>query len=481
MASIASHKIKQVCACGASGCAIYPGLICDSQIKSDKNKPSITKIFWDKKIFEEEMKIYDKDAKKLNKIDKEEKYFISTYSRCTEKYTMDDMLPACKGKMDIKEKGLTSKEREREKVNDRNAFVMKQEIKFDDWMNNSSGKRVESRESAKIEEFNAINLSYLGESMSKILEGLNPIDGKISNRIDKIINFLDSIKNIFSGISLLNSNDIYHCDIKPDNLVAVKNSETQILSPFKMIDFGNAIFGKDVEKIGKLNQEKTGEVVTGYTRGYISPEYFYCLFTDIPYRRQFIFGDDGEKYSRENNDLVFNLETYHKTTDNQLERKHTVSKIPMIPDSYYEILEEEDIKNKTNKLYIKNDIWSMGYVLKEICDKFYKIYEHAKNETEKEFLADVISGLGEVITKLLVLDVDERPDASAALVIYTKFIESITGQERGTHKAATRRRTHRILRLPSYNPRTTSIGGRRKRKTKKLTRTRRRKMSRKRL
>jgi hypothetical protein len=77
---------SKTCSCGAQGCVVIPGLTCTNDIcvgpmcnKINKEK-RITKIFMKLSDFEHEKKIFESGI--LNRIDPEEKYFISLYEEC---------------------------------------------------------------------------------------------------------------------------------------------------------------------------------------------------------------------------------------------------------------------------------------------------------------------------------------------------------------------------------------------------------------
>jgi serine/threonine protein kinase len=58
--------------------------------------------------------------------------------------------------------------------------------------------------------------------------------------VTDVIPLFESIPNLFEGLSLIHTSNIYHMDIKPPNLVTVKKSDGTYHSRF--IDFGLALF-----------------------------------------------------------------------------------------------------------------------------------------------------------------------------------------------------------------------------------------------
>jgi hypothetical protein len=412
-------KNKKICTCGASGCAIYPGFECGAPncVAGQCKKPIITKIFGKMKNFENEKRIYDKDNHRLHQLDPEENYFLSDYEPCDpiKKETIED-LHICANLPEIIEE---REQRPLEHFSVFNAKATDPSVELD-WQNSSSSNRSNrstsnrstSNRSSTNQFYNAINLSYLGKPMQKVLPDLNSIDA--------IKSFLISVENIFQGVKLLNKAGIYHSDIKPPNIVLDDRDKK-----FKLIDFGQAIFGipkqkKVDEELTKKIEWQAGDDIEGYTAGFISPEYFYYL-QHLPPNVTF-FGD-AKNFQLRDKKIFFTLKTFTKEKG---ELQESTEESP-IDDDYYKKLD-------SSKSYTKNDVWSMGCVLKYIRSE---MEVKLANTDMQSFLEDIIIGLSEVITKLLILNVDKRPTPSEALAIYKEFIQKQLQPPTGGRKKRT--------------------------------------------
>ena len=413
------RKNKKICSCGASGCVIYPGLDCGEQsecVSEPCIKPIATKFFVEDENYTSEMKNFDRNNQQLKRLDENEDYFLSSYKTCGKIEENEEIKKICTTipKKKIKEEKLT--------FNAINlpANYEKKEIGELDWMRR--GSSLNSSNKKLIPSYNAINFSYLGKPMQNILPNLNGIE--------EIKECLISVKNVFVGVKILNEAKIYHCDIKPQNLVLDERDKQ-----FKIIDFGNAIFDKPTKKL--KSEWQSGDDIEGYTAGYVSPEYFYSLYGLLP---NVLFFGDIENIESVDNNIVRYLKLY-RMEKNEMK---AYTEISIIPDKYYGKLEPP-------KTYIKNDIWSLGCVLKKILSELLVKLDETESKDVQIFLENVIVNLSRVIKNLVIMNVDNRPTASQALVLYNKFLVKMEG-------------------TPSSFS-TTRKGGRKRRKTTKKRKT----------
>jgi len=79
------RKNKKICSCGASGCVIYPGVDCGEQsecLSEPCIKPIATKFFVEDENYTNEINNFDKNNKKLKRLDEKEEYFLYSYKTC---------------------------------------------------------------------------------------------------------------------------------------------------------------------------------------------------------------------------------------------------------------------------------------------------------------------------------------------------------------------------------------------------------------
>lgn len=410
------RKNKKMCACGASGCVIYPGLDCGESkcLTKPCKKPIATKLFMEDDSYENEIQNFDKDNKLLYKLDEGENYFLSTYEPCG-KIADSEIKDICKNipKQKVKNEKLSFSG-----INIPQNYEAK-EIDENDWMRRgSSFKSSIKKDSIQTNSlYRAINFSYLGIPMQNILPNLNGIE--------EIKQFLISVKNIFEGIKILNEAEIYHSDIKPQNIV-LDDRDNQ----FKIIDFGQAIF--KAPKLRESSEWQMGDNITGYTAGFVSPEYFFYLQNLYP---DVTFFGDAENFDHQDDKIIRYLKSYMKNGNTLKENKQ----ISIINDSYYKELEEK-------QTYIKNDVWSLGCVLKYIRSELLVKLENTTNEDLNIFLVNVISKISNVINKLLILNVEKRPTPSKALELYTDFLNGSLNRFTSTTRKGGRKPKRRMRR-----------------------------------
>ena len=148
---------------------------------------------------------------------------------------------------------------------------------------------IKAANSETSKKFKAINFSYLGSAMEKIVKTLT---------LESIPSFLIAVKNIFEGLKELNKNGVYHNDIKPSNIVLDKDK-------FKLIDFGAAFFKTD-KSILKIHSNAPPELSEfGFTPGYISPEFYYHKLR-MPWNYEF----KNAEITVKDNKVVFDLQLY---------------------------------------------------------------------------------------------------------------------------------------------------------------------------
>jgi len=433
-------NIKKLCACGASGCVIYPGIDCGESkcVGKSCEKPVATKFFVEDENYIKEMKTFDKNDKQLKKLDEAENFFLSSYKNCGKIEETADIKSLCRNipkknvkKVEIDEDKFTAvnlpQEYDKTKIYEAN----------NDWRKGlSNSKKSSLNEETPTQFYNSINFSYLGIPMHYILPFLTTIE--------EIKQFLISLKNVFEGIEILNEAEIYHCDIKPQNLVL-----DDIDKKFKIIDFGQAIFKGSLEPPNNDFQQ-LGDDITGYTGGFVSPEYFFRLMNfypdvaffgdihNIDYLKLSEFKKSSSSSQKKDNkyNIVRRLKSFKKK-QNELDEYNSVD---IISANYYDKLSKE----YPSKTYIKNDIWSLGCVLRYIRSELLGKYKDAKGDL-RLFLLNVIVNLSLVLIKLVILDVDKRPTPRKALELYNVFLGKMTKDFSSTRKGGrnTRKRLTR--------------------------------------
>ena len=385
------------CSCGAAGCVIYPGRQClkmpckGSQCK----RPIVTKIFFNEREYRKEKSIYDNKDNKLKKLDPNEDYFLSSYEDCgsinaDEIDTIEKTYDDCK---------LTS-----EKPLDEDFTILHanaKKILNDDmelaWLKTLNEESdVDDTSSQQLE---TINFSFLGVDLKKKLKYIK------KDNFYKTI--LVPFENLFSAIDLLNKNNIYHCDIKPTNIVLDKRSNT-----FKLIDFGLAIF----DEISTDNNNRGG-----FTTDFISPEFFYKISgVHIGYG----FIEDRSEYEKNADEtvIIFTPSLYEFNKSDKKFIKIPGKSSQQINTSYYETLAQRN----DSLIYSKNDIWSLGCVIKYILQTIVRLFNkesHTTTDVEINYFKHIIAGLNEIIQQIHILNISERPDAMEVLNLYEAFLK----------------------------------------------------------
>jgi serine/threonine protein kinase len=382
-------------------------------------KPIATKIFYNEKNYENEKKVYDKNDKILKRLDPAEEFFLSSYENC-DSIGADEV---DKIQQNYQDCDLTNNSDKKEKTESFNIFKLKPgynpvpqkefgELDFLNQLDDESDIDTETdnldflhklHEESDTDNLHTINFSFLGIDLRKKL--------KLITKENFYQTILVPFENLFKAVELLNRNKIYHCDIKPENIVYDNNNKS---NTFKLIDFGLAIFDE-------ISRE---DIIIGFTSGYVSPEFYYRIAgTHIGYG----FIEDRSEFKKDKDETIitFTPNVYKFSKTNKTFSKFDGTNKQNINTSYY----EELLDNNSPLLYSKNDIWALGCVLKDILEAIVQLFNKESNKTtspsEIIYFKNISSELNKVIRQILILNVHERPNASVALKIYTAFLKNI--------------------------------------------------------
>jgi serine/threonine protein kinase len=215
-----------------------------------------------------------------------------------------------------------------------------------------------------------------GSSLSTILKEHDAV--RFYNKL------FNGLLNIFKAIKLLNDHDIYHFDIKPENIVGDLKSE-----PFKLrlVDLGDS-------KHIPPNKYQPNYNSIG-TIGYMAPEKYGSFST-----ANFYIGTK-------------NILTHH-VLNNETFSLQLISTGEKFTQDQYKTLKE---KHPTT-WYAKSDVWSLGVTLIDIL-------ENIKNEeVEKKLNIDDLRET--VIQPMIMLNVEKRVNSSKALKLYTDWLNRHT-------------------------------------------------------
>ena len=215
-----------------------------------------------------------------------------------------------------------------------------------------------------------------GSSLSNILKEHDPVQF-----YTKLFN---GLLNIFKAVNILNQKNIYHFDIKPDNIVGDLKSD-----PFKLrlVDLGDSKHIPPNKYESKYNSIGT--------IGYMAPEKYGSLST-----ANFYIGTK-------------NILTHH-VLNNETFSLQLISTGEQIKQNEYKTLKE---KHPTT-WYAKSDVWSLGVTLIDIL-------ENIKNEEVKKKL-NIDDLRKTVIEPMIMLNVEERVDSAQALKLYTDWLNRHT-------------------------------------------------------
>lgn len=183
--------------CGSYGCVIRPAYLCNNTFSKDLNL--VSKIFINKKYWEEEIEL---NLKVLSH-DTENNFTIQMINYCEFIYTS-------------------------EFINSVNIDEKKDKGVFNYLKENDKAYQI-------IYEYGGINLYEL-LTKKEYLDKIKDIN---------VVDFFKKFVNIFEGVKLLNSKNLYHSDIKPDNVLFNIDK-----NKFNLIDFG---FITDINNVYNLH------------------------------------------------------------------------------------------------------------------------------------------------------------------------------------------------------------------------------------
>jgi serine/threonine protein kinase len=250
-------------------------------------------------------------------------------------------------------------------------------------------------------------------------------DLDITRDSDFYINLFKGLLNVFEAVKILNERKVYHFDIKPQNIVY----DNSVMPPLlKLIDLGDSKYipspidyKKEYNQIG--------------TTGYFPPEKFgergdsvFLLFVSGRGK------EDSEilDYIRVNDEWLLNLtgETMSKAEYNKL-------------------------KQENPEWYTKTDVWSLGatifYILKQLEEDIDTDKYHNKNEFNYRTLFSKINMecIHALMRKMLMLDIENRPDAGEAFQLYKDCLPKSQG---GATKKRRVTKKRRLTKKKKTNP-----------------------------
>jgi len=422
---------QNTCNCGASGCVVYPAIPCNKNTCRDKStcaKPTATKIFFNEGNYKNEIDIYKQNKEILKRLDRDEKYFLSSYEACDD--VSDDKI----------EKYKCVYDRAKNNISEAISILPDSKLSMSqNWLRQLAAELEKEKTITEHHEiFKAINFSYLGIDMEKIIKGLHLTKGKIES-------FFVAVENIFQGLKVLNHFGVYHCDIKPQNIVLDASDDK-----FKIIDFGLAMFetNKSIIEIHSNTRPTLSEF--GFTPGFISPEFYYHKMRQPA---GYGFNNPEIKINEKDKTVEFNLQLYEY--EEAAKKFRLKGREQTLSVDYY-----EGLNMCPHITYYKNDIWAMGCVLKFITNKIVNLLQ-IKNETytivkssikspKNEFnYVALINELNTIIEQLLCLNLEKRPNADQALNLYHGFLEKVFGISYAGGKR--KRKSRKLRRLKKKN------------------------------
>ena len=190
-----THKGGKIINSGGFGCIFKPALKCENDI--DRVDNNITKLMTNKHA-QEEYDLIQKIKTDLQHIPNYQNYFfVEGFTMCKpDKLTTDDLYRYDKKCKPLKKKGITSTT-----IND------------------------------SLNDISALNMPYGGTNIDGFIK-----DNFVSSKIIHLNNSL--IDLLIHGIIPMNKSNIFHCDIKPAN-VLVKPNETNLMP--RLIDWGLSV------------------------------------------------------------------------------------------------------------------------------------------------------------------------------------------------------------------------------------------------
>jgi serine/threonine protein kinase len=388
----------------------------------------------------------------LSRLDPDESFFISRVEQFNPPISLDNIFVLnSEYKCQFPENAFKKQKQKKpmKKKTNVNAltgkFTMATDYEYNPAQNYSSSEDETSEDEAAeaseaVEEIKAINFTYLGKNLVKTVNDIK--------NINILISLLGSIENIFMGLQKLHSTKIYHCDIKPLNLVLDTRDDK-----CKIIDFGGAIF----KNIIKENAPRMT-----FTPSLCSLEYIYRK-NDLPDIQMFevpylAFFEEGTlRYDQINQKVHYYLKEYtFNENTNEFKKTKKEHGEPLSFEYYALELKKEENSAVINPwFYEKNDIWSMGLVLQYIVKHIVYLFDEAVRSkkytsTTIDAYRTLIDEIQIVIGTLLDLNVEQRPNAEAALIIYNDFlgrIRSLVFEGSGGRKSS--RKTRKIRKRKS--------------------------------
>lgn len=227
-----------------------------------------------------------------------------------------------------------------------------------------------------------------------------------------LFNFLQKFSNIFDGLSKLNKNNLFHNDIKIDNILYNKKN-----NKFKIIDFGFMnISYLNIIKMLKYNPHGSYPNELNIL-GVISDEYFF---------------KDLKKYNLNSNELIKYLEKYILLL-NELYKDNTdpyFQKILILINDIYNyfkidifknidltFFEKKNLSKNYKEFRNKLDVYMLGLTLNELLIKIFLNVQ--KNPTIKIIPFELFS----LIKKMVIFNPYERLTIQQATIEFKSIMK----------------------------------------------------------
>lgn len=169
-----------------------------------------------------------------------------------------------------------------------------------------------------------------------------------TNKREKLISkesILNYMIQIINGLEYLHNKGIYHCDIKPENILIYKDT-------VKIVDFGSSIISKK-QIINVKDDDFIG------TPGHLPPEIAdYTYKGDVDLEHVDVFGLGTVIYFCYTKTLPFIGKMILNTSNNV---KNNTIKL--------ELVEDEDIRNILEHIFTREDRWNLKKIKEELLKK----------------------------------------------------------------------------------------------------------------
>lgn len=244
-----------------------------------------------------------------------------------------------------------------------------------------------------------------GISLESIFED-DDDDGKRDS--DFYINLFKGLLNLFEAIKILNEKNVYHFDIKPQNIV-FDNSVTPPL--LKLIDLGDS---KYIPSPAEYKEEYNYIGTTGF----FPPEKF-------GERGDIVFMLFVNSRGKENSEIL----GYLRNADDNKKDDWVLN----LTGETYSKQEYKELKQRNLEWYTKSDVWSFGatifYILSQLEDDINTDKYNNKNEFNyrKLFSAINMECVHALMRQMLMLDVEKRPSAAEAFELYKSCLPKKSG------------------------------------------------------